>query len=645
MDFKSNFTHFMSKSRFSIVALSLFIALPIFAVLRIALLSKQWAEIDSPFYQIIAAFLLGVMSDITFLSYFLIPFILYLWLMPQGLYQNRWQKGFIYLILFASIYALLFIIAAEWFFWDEFGVRFNFIAVDYLVYTTEVVQNIVESYPLPTILSVLFIISSLCFWRVIKYASLSFNAQETGVRKSKIALSLFLLPIMAFFAIEQSFHEFSSNKYLNELAANGPYQFFAAFKSSELDYRQFYKLADDQQLSTKIKQLVSQQGDNAQNKQLYAINRLIKKNGAEKRLNVILITVESLSAEYLKTFGNTENISPFMDEWFKEGLLFTNFYATGTRTIRGLEALTLSYPPTAGHSIVKRPDNSKLFNLGYVFNQHGYDTAFLYGGNGYFDNMNAFYAGNGFRIIDKSNLSKAEITFSNAWGVSDDVIFNRTMKEADADYKKQQPFFFQIMTTSNHRPYTYPAGKIDIPSGKGGRNGGVKFTDYAIHEFIQQAKNKPWFEDTVFVVVADHCGGSARKVELPVDRYHIPFFIYAPKHIQPQMNTTLSSQIDVAPTLLSLLNFSYESWFFGQDILHMKPEQGRALIGNYQKLGLFKDNKLAFLSVQQQVDVVLDPLGKHRAVKPETQAELVAETMAYYQAADYIWTHRLTRYK
>lgn len=633
----------MSNSRFSILLASLSLSLPVFAVLRLVLLIKQSAEIDSPVYQIIEAFLLGIISDLSFFSYFFIPFVLYLTLLPQRIYQSRWHKGFIYLILFVNIYALLFIAASEWFFWDEFGVRFNFIAVDYLVYTNEVVRNIVESYPLPKILTAIFIVSSLCFWGLLKLAGIDLNINEAFTSRLKIAGCFSLFPILSFVAINQNFHEYSSNKYLNELAANGPYQFFAAFKSSELDYREFYKLGNDAQLSNIIKQEVSKQGDIASNKGIYDIKRTIKKAGAEKHLNVILITVESLSAEYLKTFGNTENISPFMDELFKQGLLFTNFYATGTRTIRGLEALTLSYPPTAGHSIVKRPDNSRIFNLGYVFNQHGYDSAFLYGGNGYFDNMNEFYSGNGFRIIDKSELTKEEITFSNAWGVSDDVIFNRTMKEADKDYAKKQPFFFQIMTTSNHRPYTYPAGKIDIPSGQG-RNGGVKFTDYAINDFINSAKNKPWFDDTVFVIVADHCGGSARKVELPVDRYHIPFFVYAPKHIKPQINNTLSSQIDVAPTILSLLNFSYDSWFFGQDILAMKKADERALIGNYQRLGLFKNNKLAFLSVQQQVDVVLDPLGKHLALKPETEADLVQETMAYYQSADYIWQHRLTRY-
>jgi phosphoglycerol transferase MdoB-like AlkP superfamily enzyme len=360
-------------------------------------------------------------------------------------------------------------------------------------------------------------------------------------------------------------------------------------------------------------------------------------------MNVVLITVESLSADFFKTFGSKEDITPFMDQWFKEGLLFTNFYAVGTRTIRGLEALTLSIPPTPGQSIVKRPDNQNLFTLGYVFQQKGYDTAFLYGGRGFFDNMNAFYSGNGYRIIDQTDLSDEEITFANAWGVSDDIIFNRTLIEADQDFQDHKPFFFQIMTTSNHRPFTYPEGKIDIPSGKG-RSGGVKYTDFAINQFIREAKTKPWFKDTVFVLVADHCAGSAHKNELPVANYHIPLFIYAPGYVTQTTNNTLSSQIDVAPTILGLLNISYESQFYGQDITKMAKEDGRALISNYQKLGLYKDNKLVYLSPRQQVDIYDDPLGINALLEGNKAADLVLENMAYYQSADYIWRHRLSRH-
>ncbi|MGZ5014041.1 MAG: LTA synthase family protein, partial [Methylobacter sp.] len=199
------------------------------------------------------------------------------------------------------------------------------------------------------------------------------------------------------------------------------------------------------------------------------------------------------------------------------------------------------------------------------------------------------------------------------------------------------------MTTSNHRPYTYPDGKIDLPSGS--REGAVKYTDYAIHQFIEQAKTKPWFDNTVFVMVADHCAGSARKTELPVDKYHIPLFIYSPKHVPAKRIDVLSSQIDVAPTVLGFLNASYESQFYGQDIMRMPKEQGRALISNYQKLGLFKNNKLVYLSPQQKVDVVDDPLGEHKQLDIDAAAPLVIENMAYYQSADYIWSHRLSRYQ
>ena len=628
----------LPRSRFAILGLFFVINLVSFALLRIALLVKQWADIDTPIVQILYAFVMGVIYDSAFYAYLLIPFTLYLIVMPQRWYAHSINKIISAIFFLISLYGLFFLILAEWTFWDEFGVRFNFIAVDYLIYTHEVVQNIIESYPLGKLLTGVFLITVSVFWIVRHHFAVTFHNKETFSRRIKIAGLLFLLPIVSYFSIHRTTYQFSQNTYLNEIAANGAYQFFSAFRNNELNYRQFYRLADDVQLSQKIKSQLS-----VTNESLYDIKRQITADGPEKKLNIILITVESLSADYLTKFGNKNKITPFMDNWFHDGALFTHFYATGTRTIRGLEALTLSIPPTAGQSIVKRPDNEKLFNLGHVLQERGYDTAFLYGGMGYFDNMNAFYEGNGYRIVDQNQFTSEEVTFKNAWGVSDDIIFNRTIKEADNDFSQDKPFFFQIMTTTNHRPYSYPEGKIDIPSGKS-REGAVKYTDYAIQEFIKTAKTKPWFDNTIFVMVADHCAGSARKTDLPVDKYHIPLFIYAPKHVPVVENTTLSSQIDVAPTLLGLLNLRYESQFYGQDILKTAPEKGRALISNYQKLGLFKDNKLVYLSPQQKIDVVDDPMGEHHSVAPETQTDLVNDVMSYYQSADYIWTHRLSRY-
>lgn len=158
---------------------------------------------------------------------------------------------------------------------------------------------------------------------------------------------------------------------------------------------------------------------------------------------------------------------------------------------------------------------------------------FLYGGHGYLDNMNCFYTHNGYRKVDETDFSSDEITFSNAWGVCDEDIFNRSLKEFDKMSATGKPFSALIMTTFNHRPYTYPEGKIDIPSHTG-RKGAVKYADFATGKFLDDAEQHSWFADTVFIIVADHCASSMGKIALPVNRYHIPLFIYSPAHVRPR---------------------------------------------------------------------------------------------------------------
>src|SRR4029077_14863388 len=178
--------------------------------------------------------------------------------------------------------------------------------------------------------------------------------------------------------------------------------------------------------------------------------------GPEKKLNVVLISVESFSADFMQMFGNTENITPYLDSLAQHSLVFTNLYATGTRTVRGLEALSLCVPPTPGQSIVRRPNNENLFSLGRVFAEKGYETKYIYGGYGYFDNMNYFFANNGYEVADRSRLSDNEIDYENIWGVADENLFTLATREIENTLAKGKPAFAHIMTTSNHRPYTYP---------------------------------------------------------------------------------------------------------------------------------------------------------------------------------------------
>ena len=257
---------------------------------------------------------------------------------------------------------------------------------------------------------------------------------------------------------------------------------------------------------------------------------------------------------------------------------------------------------------------------------------FVYGGRGYFDNMNAFFGGNGYRIVDQSSVPEAEMHFKNAWGMSDEDLYAHTIKLADADHAIGKPFFLQLMTTSNHRPYTYPQG-VSISRPGSGRDGAVKYTDYAIGEFLAQARQKPWFAQTIFIFVADHTAGSAGKEDLPVANYHIPLFIYAPGFIAPREVPVVTSQIDLAPTLLGLLNFDYTSTFFGRNVLS-DDKPGRAVIGNYQHLGLF-DGNLAILSTRRAMRRHDDALGLSREVAAGRSDSLVRRTIAYYQGASH----------
>jgi phosphoglycerol transferase MdoB-like AlkP superfamily enzyme len=624
----------IAASRYQVILLFTCISLAGFAFLRTLLLVLNWSDINHSLTTLFYIYGVGFVYDITFIIYFSIFFALVLLVLPRRFFKSRINSKILTpALVFLLLYGFYFTLVAEWLFWDEFHARFNFIAIDYLIYCHEVTQNICESYPLFTLLTAIFGIAAANFYFIRKPLKNFLATSEPLRQRAGFTLVLVIMAVFVYFFIGQPLKELSLNNYSNELAANGPYQFVAAFRNNNLDYHSFYALGDDRQLSPRLQEMTLQNNSRFLHKdKFYDLTRITENPAPEKRLNVFLITVESLSSSYLTRFGKIRDITPFIDEWFKQGLLFTNFYATGTRTTRGLEALSLSLPPTPGRSLVKRPEGPKLFSLGEVFAKRGYDVTFLYGGRGFFENMNSFFSNYGYRCVDQTDFAEDEITFSNAWGVCDGDLYNKAMREADRDFGQGRPFFFHLMTTSNHRPYTYPEGKIDIPSGHN-RSGAVKYTDFAFKEFIARAKLKPWFRDTLFVIVADHCAHSAGKAGLPVAKYHIPLFIYAPFHIKPGENSKLASQIDVGPTLLGLLNFTYQSPFFGQDIL--RPDfQPRALIANYVKLGLLKDDRLLVLAPRQKITQQKKPYDKSLII--DTDNPLVRDCQAYYQGADKI---------
>jgi phosphoglycerol transferase MdoB-like AlkP superfamily enzyme len=196
-----------------------------------------------------------------------------------------------------------------------------------------------------------------------------------------------------------------------------------------------------------------------------------------------------------------------------------------------------------------------------------------------------------------------------------------------------KPFFLHIMTTSNHRPYTWPKGRVvAMPQGK--RDGAVKYTDWAIGDFIRRMRAKPYFRDTVFVITADHCADSSGKARIPINRYRIPLLIYSPAHIPPRHIERMISQIDIPPTLLGLLHFSYRSRFFGHDVLDLPPERDRAFPSTYQNLGYLRGDRLTILSPGSEVEQVNpDPVTGSAVPYPQVDQAEVHQAIAAYQVA------------
>jgi phosphoglycerol transferase MdoB-like AlkP superfamily enzyme len=547
-------------------------------------------------------------------------------------FTSRTGQWVLYAFGLLLIYGLLFVAASELVFWNEFSVRFNFIAVDYLVYTTEVIGNIQQSYPVGRWLALLVVLAMVVFF-VGKRGP---RARDDGSRlwqRGKVVLAWLVLTVISVAAVNGSMKDRSGNNYVNELAGNGIYQFFAAFRSSHLDYAQFYRTLPDDQAYARLRQLLKTPDATFISNDPRDLTREIRRVGPEKRLNVVLISVESLSGDYLGTFGNTRHLTPYLDSLIDQSVFFDNLYANGTRTVRGLEALALSVPPTPGDSLIREHDNENLFSLASIFNDRGYQSDFVYGGYGQFDNMNYFFGNNGYRDVDRRDIPKgAVIHGQNVWGVADEDLYTLALGQMDQIHAAGKPFFLHIMTTSNHRPFTFPAGRVKQANGT--REGAVAYTDWSIGDFIRRAREKSYFDDTVFVITADHCASSAGKTSVPINRYHIPLWIYSPKHIPPQRVDRLMGQVDIAPTVLGLLNFSYRTRFFGYDLFQLEAGRERAFPATYEKLGYLHDDVLTVLEPQRKLEQMKPDYATGDATPIEPQdPQQVADAVAYYQVA------------
>jgi phosphoglycerol transferase MdoB-like AlkP superfamily enzyme len=357
----------------------------------------------------------------------------------------------------------------------------------------------------------------------------------------------------------------SSDPMVNDLALNSTYTvLYAIYEQRHEDAGGFrYSEMSDQQAENVVRRSMNVAEADFTSDSFPTMHMQRSGRQYDRPKNLVVIIEESLGAEFVGSLGGLP-LTPNLDALSREGLWLTRLYATGTRSVRGLEAIVSGYTPTPAKSVVKLPKSQRnFFTLAGLLSRHGYDTSFIYGGEAQFDNMRRFFMNNGFRhVVDEKDYEKP--VFVGSWGVSDEDLFQRAHEEFEK--KGSDPFFSVVFTSTNHSPFQYPEGRIEPYDEEVNTvNNAVKYADYALGRFFEKAKASSYWEDTVFLVVADHNSRVYGNDIIPVERFHIPGLILGGSIDAGQIDC-VASQIDLGPTLLSLIGVSAEHPMIGRDL-------------------------------------------------------------------------------
>lgn len=623
------------------------------ALTRLALLAMAWRELDAGVGGVVVTIAVGTWRDTLAALWLSAPFALYLGIVPERWYRRAWHLRLLTAGLFVFLAGVTFVALAELLFFDEFDGRFNFVAVDYLIFPTEVAVNLWESYPMPWLLTSIGLVAlALTLWLRPRFlASSTRPPARASLRWATLAAYGALLAIASSDA-RQLLRDTPQTKapaghrVLGEIAENGYVSFWKAFRGQDAPYAGLFATLPDSEIFPRLARLVGNRGARS-GSATGTTERLVIPAGPARRLNVVIVLEESLGSNFVGSLHpDGENATPNFDSLTLGGTLLTNVYSTGNRTIRALETTTSSLPPLPGISIVRRPQSRGLFTLPAVLRERGYATRFVYGGRALFDGMGRYMRENGIEsVVEQKHFPDS--SFRTAWGVSDEAIFNRTLADLDSLHGAGKPFYAMVLSVSNHKPYTYPAGRIPQDPAARKRTHAVRYADWALGNFMREARGKRWFDSTLFVIMGDHGARVYGAAEIPLASYEVPVLLYAPAVLPAgQRVGTVASAMDIAPTVLSILGEPYRSKFFGRDILTLPPREGRALMTHNNKLALMRDSTLVVLGLRGAVGVYRrdgDGAWQPRPAPDRAAREAVHDAIAYFNGADMLY--RSGRYR
>ncbi|MDQ2658252.1 MAG: sulfatase-like hydrolase/transferase [Bacteroidota bacterium] len=282
--------------------------------------------------------------------------------------------------------------------------------------------------------------------------------------------------------------------------------------------------------------------------------------------NIILFILESFTADVIEPLGGLPDIAPNLNKLCDDGILFTNFYASGDRTDKGLVSLLSGYPAQPLTSIIKNPAKTqRLPYLNHYMLRLGYKTSFIYGGDVDFANFRSYLTNSRFDNITSEEDFPDELNESK-WGVHDHIVFQRALQECDTT---RNPFFKVILSLSSHEPFDVPmVPKISGDDEESLFLNSCYYTDQSIGEFIVKAKTSPWWDNTVIIFVADHGHRSPGKKEIKDrERYHIPLLMIGGAIKGDTVINKYAGQTDLANTLLGQLGRPSAAFTFSKDIV------------------------------------------------------------------------------
>ncbi len=558
------------------------VVLLILSVSRLALISLWYPRVEQ---SEALGFILtqGLRFDIVLLGMALAPLVLLLPVLAT--YSLTFPLWRVVVAVYVTLIIMLiaFMEMATPAFAEQFDARPNILFFEYFEHPKEVFATLWGAYPGQLLLGAPVVM--ILGWLVQRTA---FNQMQGASPLSPfvaapLAFIMLLICLMsarstlAHRPVNPSTVARTNDAMVNDLALNSTYSVaYAAYemRHEEQGGARYGNMSDEVALS-----IVRRESHIAES--AFIDNRSTwHKGGAVTRkdrpLNLVIILQESLGAEFVGSMGGL-NLTPNIDELREEGLSFDRIYATGTRSVRGIEAVTTGFLPTPSRSVVKLSKSQRnFFTLGQLLKDQGYDTSFIYGGEAHFDNMRRFFVNNGFdTIIDENDY--VDPVFTGSWGVSDEDLLNKAHETFEAMGDK--PFFSLVFSSSNHTPFEYPDGRIDpYDAEKQTVNNAVKYADYAVGEFFAKARNSSYWDNTVFLVVADHNSRVHGADLVPINGFHIPAVILG-SNIKPQHYSKVASQTDLPPTLLSLMGIQGVHPMPGRDLIQLPDNvPGRAIM-------------------------------------------------------------------